>query len=205
MAGLGASVAAQLASPPGGSRLYGVALTEEVAREQLDGGSAPWRSPSERPSAPTPGPWSATLEDVEDVVAFATWIAERSFKDDQYVAMDEARAQAVLLIYELRWGTCANVVDRDSENEPILCGHGPAGCDCDEPLLRGGWDPERCARFSAYLLTYLPRRLKSWFRKELRQSGRGTWAGSRGEYVYYRTVSLDSDEDVEQATYDRGQ
>lgn len=61
--------------------------------------------------------------------------------------------------------------------------------------LHGEWDRERCERFSAFLLTYLDRRLISWWRKELRQSGRGTWAGSRGEYRYFGTVSLDDQRD----------
>jgi len=57
--------------------------------------------------------------------------------------------------------------------------------------LHGDWDSERCARFSAYCLTYLPKRLVSWYRVNLRQSGRGRWSGSTGEYKYNGTVSLD--------------
>lgn len=144
-----------------------------------------------------------SLEDVEDVAAFATWIAERQFRDDNYVAIDEARAQAVLLIYELYHGSCANKVGETPEGKPIVCGQGPVGCTCPGgPNLKGGWDPKRCPKFSAYLLTYLPRRLIGWWKRELRQSGRGTWAGSRGEYVYYRTTSFDEG-NVDQAVWDR--
>lgn len=58
--------------------------------------------------------------------------------------------------------------------------------------LHGDWDPLRCARFSAFCMTYLDRRLISWWRKDLRQSGRGSWSGSRNAYTYFKTVSLDS-------------
>lgn len=130
---------------------------------------------------PAPVPVKQSLEDVTDVVAFASWQAERvaakaraSFGEDApaFVATDEVKAEAVLLIYE----------------------------------LHGEWDPVRCAKFSAYLLYYLPRRLTSWWRRELRQSGRGTWAGSRSEYVFYRCVSLDAgraDEQLGELVYDR--
>ena len=47
--------------------------------------------------------------------------------------------------------------------------------------LHGDWDAERCESFSAFLLTYLPKRLISWWRRELRQSGRGIWSGKTGE------------------------
>lgn len=66
--------------------------------------------------------------------------------------------------------------------------------------LREDWDQARCARFSAYVLTYLPKRLVSWYRVNLRQSGRGRWSGSTGEYKYNGTVSLD---DVAPGSADR--
>ncbi len=58
--------------------------------------------------------------------------------------------------------------------------------------LHGEWDVTRCARFSAWLLTMLPKRLVSWYRVELRQSGRGRWSGSTGEYRYNGMVSIDA-------------
>lgn len=63
--------------------------------------------------------------------------------------------------------------------------------------LHKRWDPARCAKFSAYLLTYLPKALTSWWRKELRQSGRGSWSGSAGEYTYFGTLSLDAQTEAE--------
>lgn len=62
--------------------------------------------------------------------------------------------------------------------------------------LHKDWDPKRCPRFSAYLLTYLPKRLISWHRRELRQSGRGSWSGSRNAYSYRQVVPLESVEAV---------
>lgn len=53
------------------------------------------------------------------------------------------------------------------------------------------WDRARCAKFSAFLLTYLPKALIGWWRVELRQSGRGSWSGSAGAYTYFGTISLD--------------
>jgi DNA-directed RNA polymerase specialized sigma24 family protein len=58
--------------------------------------------------------------------------------------------------------------------------------------LHGDWDPKRCAKFSAWLLTMLPKRLVSWYRVELRSSGRGRWSGSTGEYKYNGMVSIDA-------------
>lgn len=66
--------------------------------------------------------------------------------------------------------------------------------------LHGDWEPERCKRFSAYLLTYLPKRLVSWYRVELRQSGRGRWSGSTGEYRYNGMVSIDAMQDHDSPT-----
>lgn len=57
--------------------------------------------------------------------------------------------------------------------------------------LYARWDPARCERFSAFCMTYLDRALITWWRRELRQSGRGSWSGSSGSYVYFGTVSLD--------------
>ena len=54
------------------------------------------------------------------------------------------------------------------------------------------WDPTRCERFSALALSLLGRRLISWHRKDLRQSGRGSWNGSKGTYTHRDLVSLDS-------------
>lgn len=118
------------------------------------------------------------IEDVDDVFKFAAWQVGRTFAPNGRAVeataaqLEEARAEALLLIYQ----------------------------------LREEWDPERCPRFSAFLLATLPRRLISWWRRELRQSGRGTWSGSRGGYVYFRTVSLDAEgEAVGVAAYDRHQ
>lgn len=58
--------------------------------------------------------------------------------------------------------------------------------------LHGDWTPSRCAKFSAYLISMLPKRLVSWYRVELRQSGRGRWSGSTGEYRYNGMVSIDA-------------
>jgi hypothetical protein len=58
--------------------------------------------------------------------------------------------------------------------------------------LHSEWDVKRCARFSAWLLTMLPKRLVSWYRVELRSSGRGRWSGSTGEYKYNGMVSIDA-------------
>lgn len=65
--------------------------------------------------------------------------------------------------------------------------------------LREHWDPERCPRFSAYALTYLQCRLLDWWRRELRQSGKGTYS-SEGGYEYRGTVPLDQIELIAHAT-----
>lgn len=57
--------------------------------------------------------------------------------------------------------------------------------------LHQKWDPARCAKFSAFLLSNLSKKLISWWRTELRQSGRGSWSGRRNEYTYFGTFSLD--------------
>lgn len=57
--------------------------------------------------------------------------------------------------------------------------------------LHQKWKPKLCPKFSAYLLSTLPNKLISWWRVELRQSGRGSWSGSAGEYTYFGTISLD--------------
>ena len=59
--------------------------------------------------------------------------------------------------------------------------------------LYAEWDPARCARFSAFLISYLDRKLIDWWRRELRQSGRGSWNGSTASYKYHGTISLDDD------------
>lgn len=103
------------------------------------------------------------LEDVANVVGFATWMADRTFGGNDQMTdgeREEARGEAVVLIYD----------------------------------LHGTWDQARCERFSAYLLTYLPRKLISWWRVNLRQSGRGRWSGSAGEYRYHGMVSLNAAE-----------
>lgn len=75
------------------------------------------------------------------------------------------------------------------------------GFDQDEAVPEGivlalelyrDWDPERCPRFSAYLLSGLPQKLISWHRRELRQSGRGSWSGSRNAYSYRTSVPLET-------------
>src|SRR4029077_8437207 len=57
------------------------------------------------------------------------------------------------------------------------------------------WEPKLCPRFSAYLLSNLSNKLISWWRMELRQSGRGSWSGSAAAYTYFGTISLDAYED----------
>lgn len=59
--------------------------------------------------------------------------------------------------------------------------------------LHGKWDRAKCARFSAYLLSYLDRALIDWWRRELRQSGRGSWVGREASYRYHGMVSLDAE------------
>jgi hypothetical protein len=66
--------------------------------------------------------------------------------------------------------------------------------------LHAIWDPERCPRFSAFCLSLLPRRLISWHRRALRQSGRGTFNSSKGTYTYRQILSLDAQNLV---TYNR--
>lgn len=63
------------------------------------------------------------------------------------------------------------------------------------------WDPARCAKFSAFLLTELPKKLISWWRTELRQSGRGSWSGSAAAYTYFGTISLDAQQESEGDAY----
>lgn len=58
--------------------------------------------------------------------------------------------------------------------------------------LHDRWEPALCARFSAFLLSYLDRALIDWWRRELRQSGRGRWSGSEATYRYNGMVSLDN-------------
>lgn len=57
-------------------------------------------------------------------------------------------------------------------------------------LHSSDWLPER-RPFSAFLRGVLPNRIIDWWRVEMRQAGYGSWAGSRGEYVYYGRLSLD--------------
>jgi hypothetical protein len=57
--------------------------------------------------------------------------------------------------------------------------------------LHDRWEPKLCPRFSAFLLSNLSKKLISWWRVELRQSGRGSWSGSAAAYTYFGTVSLD--------------
>jgi DNA-directed RNA polymerase specialized sigma24 family protein len=58
--------------------------------------------------------------------------------------------------------------------------------------LYAEWDPARCEKFSAFLLTYLNRRLISWYRKQLRQSGHGSWSGSKNTYTSFGRLSYDA-------------
>lgn len=135
------------------------------------------------------------LADVESVEAFARWAVERSIaRNGNATAAEvaEAELEAVALIFESyagvpRCGVC--------HEPPGSCEHGWAAV-----VFAGGWDAERCPRFSLFLCHRLPRRLISWWRRQLRQSGRGSWSGTRGGYIYYGTVSLDA---VEPESEDR--
>lgn len=66
--------------------------------------------------------------------------------------------------------------------------------------LHKKWDPERCERFSAFCLTYVPLRLIDWIRREMRQGGFGARSGTTMRY--YGRVSLDSMSE-ERASSDR--
>ncbi len=106
-------------------------------------------------------PPSQVLEDVRDVQAFAVDVVRRSAL--------------------VRKGKITGAELEEAQLEAVVLIY----------ELHGDWDPARCARFSAFLLTYLPKRLVSWYRVNLRQSGRGRWSGSTGEYKYNGMVSLD--------------
>src|SRR5207237_1220066 len=58
--------------------------------------------------------------------------------------------------------------------------------------LYAEWDPAKCQRFSAYLLTYLNRRMINWYRKQLRQSGHGSYSGTKNAYRSFGRLSYDS-------------
>jgi hypothetical protein len=102
------------------------------------------------------------LEDVADVRGFVIWQVGKSDTLAKGLTTDAEREEAV--------------------NEGVAIVY----------ELHGDWDPLRCARFSAFLLTYLPKRLVSWYRINLRQSGRGSWSGSTGSYKYHGMVSIDA-------------
>lgn len=106
-------------------------------------------------------PPATPLEDIEDVRGFAIYVAGRS---------------PLVRNGELTSAERDEVVD---ESVALIY------------ELHAEWDSERCAKFSAWVLTMLPKRLVSWFRVNLRQSGRGRWSGSTGEYKYNGAVSLD--------------
>jgi DNA-directed RNA polymerase specialized sigma24 family protein len=57
--------------------------------------------------------------------------------------------------------------------------------------VHAAWDRTKCASFSAYLITMLPKRLIDWWRRDLRQSGRGRFSAQANEYTYHGMVSLD--------------
>jgi hypothetical protein len=73
-------------------------------------------------------------------------------------------------------------------------------CDEDEIVAEGvvllyelfpKWDPKRCARFSGYALSLLPLRLTDWYRRELRQTCRGSFRGDEGgKYTFFQVVPL---------------
>jgi hypothetical protein len=110
---------------------------------------------------------TASIEDIANIESFAKFIVKRTFANNGHptpAQLQEAEREAVALIFELH-----------ESFDPTR-------------LSRG-----RPMRFSAFLLSALPNRLISWWRTELRQSGRGTWNGGRNEYTYHGTVSLDDD------------
>lgn len=102
------------------------------------------------------------LEDVADVRAFAIWQVGKSPLLSQGLTTDAEKEEAIQEAVALIYE------------------------------LHGDWDSKRCAKFSAWLLTMLPKRLVSWYRVELRSSGRGRWSGSTGEYKYNGMVSIDA-------------
>lgn len=59
--------------------------------------------------------------------------------------------------------------------------------------IHGDWNAEATPSFRLFLSHRLPRRLISWFRVDLRQSGRGSWSGRTGSYRYHGMVSLNDD------------
>lgn len=62
--------------------------------------------------------------------------------------------------------------------------------------LHKTWRPEDCALFSSYAISYFPRRLIDWYRKEITSSCRGhvpqVKGGKRLPIKYHGMVSLDT-------------
>jgi hypothetical protein len=140
------------------------------------------------------------LEDVKDVAAFAEWRARIALGQNGHLTdaqREDASEEALVLIFALHKGERICAGRRG-------CGQPESFCRCEESQVREGprWDPERCARFSAFLLTYLDRALIDWWRRELRQSGRGSWNGSTASYRYHGMVSLDDQRPM--TTYESG-
>lgn len=113
-------------------------------------------------------------------------MAAEAIRDDAPVALEDVKDVAAFAEWRARISLGQNGHLTDAQREDAS----------EEALvlifeLHGKWDPERCARFSAYLLTYLDRALVDWWRRELRQSGRGSWNGSTASYRYHGMVSLD--------------
>lgn len=138
----------------------------------------------------------AQLGDVQDVERFVRWqvnrvVAQRLSASD----VEEAVGEGICTMYELYLGLPRCAICKTPIGE---CEHGHLYAE-----LHGGWDAARCPRFSALALELLSRRLISWWRKNLRQSGRGNWNGSKGEYTYRQILSLDTASDL--LTFDRGE
>ena len=57
--------------------------------------------------------------------------------------------------------------------------------------IHDSWDPARCPRFSAFALELLPRRMISWWRRDLRESGQGSYSGSKNTYTYRTLLSYE--------------
>lgn len=122
---------------------------------------------------------SVALGDIRDVEGFVGWQVRRTLlAGRRYGFMEgdlpEGISEGVVLLFELYNGRVVCSACRERELD----------CRCEEPgerIVTDRWDPERCASFSAFALTYLPKRLIGWWRKELRQAGRGVWSGKTGQ------------------------
>jgi hypothetical protein len=130
---------------------------------------------------------SAPLGDIEDVPAFVVMIVRQRFK----------------------WPAPG---ENGNGNGRLPAEHADPSelVELDEVIAEGiaqtydlyrRWKPERCERFSAYVLAKLPLRLIDWWRQQIRQSGHGLYDGhdrwleereNGSRYVFWRRVSLDA-------------